>query len=259
MSDATLKRKTYAKYNNNSVGNGFSLNGTQRSQGWIGQDTIGRSFPRTIMKGNVAKGHGGNYGSYPQNNIIVSAVNSLNDTSVIKKSTISNTGMIRNKYRWIWRPQPFSTTKQDTWHSVNAQSDYITSLSSNISSIIDASYSQLIGNKGFNKNCKSCDILPVTARPRGGLVNSQLVQPRNPGYYVKTNMTRPERNNPLTGILGGNYVNYVVNQSTYISHLDSQCTNDISFNVLYSSNCSKKSMPQNLLQTALIGGTRTFG
>ena len=179
MSIATLKRKTSAQYNNNSVGTGFSLNGTHRSQGWIGQDTIGRSFPKTLMKGNIVKGHGGCCGSYPQNNIIVSAVNSLNDPSVIKKSTLDNTGMIRTKYRWIWRPQPYSTTKDDTWRSLNSQSDYITSLSSTISNIIDISYSEVIGNKGLINSCNKCDILPSNIRPRSGLINTQIKQMKN--------------------------------------------------------------------------------
>ena len=56
MSEATLKRKTAVKYRNMSVGNesknnkGFSLNGTTRNQGYVGQDTLGRSLPKTIMK-----------------------------------------------------------------------------------------------------------------------------------------------------------------------------------------------------------------
>jgi hypothetical protein len=261
MSIATLKRKTFAKYNNNSVGTGFSLNGTRRSQGWIGQDTIGRSFPKTLMKGNTVKGHGGCCGSYLQNNIIASAVTSLNDPSVIKTSTIHNDGMLRTKYRWIWRPQPYSTTKDDSSRTINSQSQYITSLSSTISSIIDTSYSEVMKTKGSNNYC--CDLLiPVRARPRAGCINPQIKQTRNPGNFVKTNMSRPEGNNPLIGILGGDYVNFTVNQSTYISYLDKQCIPDISSNELsnnFSSNCTQKPMPQNLLQTPLISGSRTFG
>ena len=44
MSLATLKRKTSAKYNNVSVSNDsvFSLNGTRRIQGYVGQSLFGR-------------------------------------------------------------------------------------------------------------------------------------------------------------------------------------------------------------------------
>jgi len=257
MSIATLKRKTFEQYNNNSVGKGFSLNGTHRSQGWIGQDTIGRSFPKTLMKGNVAKGHGGYNGSYQQNGIISSAITSLNDPSVIKSSVLQNDGMIRTKYRWIWRPQPFSTTKQDTWRTTSDQSTYITSLSATVSNLIDASYSTFIDQK---RSYYCCDIsnIPREARPRGGFINPQVIQTRNPGNYTKTNMSRPERNNPRLGILGGGYINYVIPQSSYIAYLDNQCTpKDLSFN--FTAKCTPKPMAQNLLQVALIGGTRTFG
>jgi len=246
MSEATLKRKTFAKYNNNSVGTGFSINGTRRSQGWIGQDTLGRSLPRTIMKGNVVKGHGGYYGTYPQNTIISSAINSLNDPTVIKSSVLDNDGMIRTKYRWIWRPQPFSTTKQDTNRTKRNQSEYITSLSSTVSNLIDASYSDIISMKN---SCYLCDNsnLPKEARPKP-ITNSQIAQPRYPGNYTKSNMSRPEKNNPLLGILGGGYVNFVLPQSSYIAYLDNQCKpNDLSLN--FTVKCTPKPMPQNLLQT----------
>lgn len=252
MSEATLKRKTIAQYNSSS-GKGFSLNGTTRNQGWIGQDTIGRSFPKTLMKGNVIKGHGGCCGTYPQKSIITSAVTSLNDSSVIKKSVLDTNGMIRTKYRWIWRPQPFSTTKQDTWRTTNSQGSYITTLSSNVSDIIDSSYSNIM-NTNNNACCINTD-LPREARPKS-IINSQIVQTRYPGNHIKTNMTRPEKNNPLLGILGGRYVNFIMPQSKYVSYLNNQCPKIVDKKI--NSTCSSKTMSQNLLQTALIGGIRTF-
>jgi hypothetical protein len=43
MSIATLKKKTQSQYNNVSVGQKqFSLNGTRRSQGWVGQTALAR-------------------------------------------------------------------------------------------------------------------------------------------------------------------------------------------------------------------------
>ena len=60
MSIATLKRKSQTKYNNMSVGQPFfSLNGTHRNQGYVGQTSLSRSLPRTLMRGNVVRGHGG--------------------------------------------------------------------------------------------------------------------------------------------------------------------------------------------------------
>jgi hypothetical protein len=109
MSVATLKRKTQTQYRNMSVGqSAFSLNGTYRSQGYIGQTSLSRSLPRTLAKGNTIRGHGGCCGTYPKYPAILSAVNSTENISVVKKSTLSNKGMLDTKYRWIRRPQPFS-------------------------------------------------------------------------------------------------------------------------------------------------------
>jgi hypothetical protein len=78
MSIATLKRKTEAKYRNSSVGYpSFSLNGTHRSQGYIGQDTIGRRYMNHIT---------------------------TEDASVLKPSVLGTSGQIATQHRWIRRP-----------------------------------------------------------------------------------------------------------------------------------------------------------
>jgi hypothetical protein len=87
MSIATLKRKSQAQYNNNSVGQiAFSLNGTRRNQGYVGQTSLSRSLPRTLARGKIPRGHGGikeNVASYYSNlltsfNIISQTVESIN-------------------------------------------------------------------------------------------------------------------------------------------------------------------------------------
>ena len=102
MSLATLKKKTATKYNNMSVSgpfskNGFSLYGTRRNQGYIGQDTLGRSLPKTIMKGNVQHGHGGCCGTYDVHPIVQSAVTSTNDPLVIKNAVLSTRGLLAKR------------------------------------------------------------------------------------------------------------------------------------------------------------------
>jgi hypothetical protein len=111
MSIATLKKKTQAKYSHNmSTGHsGFSLNGTHRNQGYVGQTSLSRSLPRTLAKGLALKGHGGCSGTYPVNPPILSTVTSTEDNSVVKTSTLGTKGMLDTKYRWIRRPQPFSS------------------------------------------------------------------------------------------------------------------------------------------------------
>ena len=112
MSINTLKRKTAAKYNSQSVGYPqFSINGGYRNQGYVGQTMLSRSFPRTPMKGNVPKGHGGCCGKFEINGIIQSGVTSVNDPQIIKKSNVNELGLLATKYAWVRRPMPFSTFK----------------------------------------------------------------------------------------------------------------------------------------------------
>jgi hypothetical protein len=129
LSIATLKRKTQTKYNNMSVGEKqFSLNGSHRNQGFVGQTSLSRSLPRTLMKGNTLRGHGGCCGTYFITPIVQSAVKTTEDSSIVKSSVINTQGMIDTKYRWIRRPQPFSSTKPDNNSNTNTQEQYIEKL-----------------------------------------------------------------------------------------------------------------------------------
>jgi len=125
MSIVTLKRKTASTYKAMSSGEKqFSLNGTLRSQGYVGQTSLSRSLPKTPMKGNVACGHGGCCGTYNNGPIIQSAVISLNDATVVKSSVLNTSGMLDTKYRWITRPDPFAVVKPDSNNHFRG-SDYV--------------------------------------------------------------------------------------------------------------------------------------
>ena len=140
MSIATLKKKTQAQYNNSSVGQkAFSLNGTHRSQGYVGQTSLSRSLPRTLMNGPTPRGHGGCCGKYYTGHIIQSAVTSLNDPTIVKGSVISTKGMLEEKLHCISNIQEtyfistgplsqYSVVKPDNNQHLNHQSNYITSL-----------------------------------------------------------------------------------------------------------------------------------
>jgi hypothetical protein len=122
MSIATLKRKTQTQYNNMSVGERqFSINGTHRSQGYVGQTSLSRSLPRTLMKGNVAIGHGGCCGKFKKTPIVQSAVISVENPNVVKSSVLGTSGMISTKYAWIKRPQPYTSVKPDNNQNMNSQ------------------------------------------------------------------------------------------------------------------------------------------
>jgi len=126
MSIVALKRKTAVQYNNMSVGtNGFSINGTRRLQGFVGQTSLSRSNHPNVMRGNAIKGHGGCCGTYPVFPLIQSVVCLTEDSNVVKSSVLSNKGMIATKYRWIRRPYPFATVKPDTNLNINSQAQYV--------------------------------------------------------------------------------------------------------------------------------------
>lgn len=127
MSLVTLKNKVKAQYRNSSVSQPqFSLNGTLRNQGYVGQTSLSRHLIRTPMKGNVIKGHGGCCGKYLVKPVIQpSCTRTLNNSSVVKSSVKNNTGMINTQYRWIRRPQPYTSVKPDVNNNINTQEQYI--------------------------------------------------------------------------------------------------------------------------------------
>jgi hypothetical protein len=151
MSIATLKRKTQVKYNNMSVGqNGFSLNGTRRSAGYVGQDMLGRCLVRSLSRGGALKGHGGCCGTYPISQIKSSPeMACLNNPNVVKMSSLNNSGLIATKYSWINRPRPITTWKPLHRHCVNSQSLYIDNLAREVVKYEDC-------NKNVNTPIETC-------------------------------------------------------------------------------------------------------
>lgn len=118
MSIATLKKKTNAQYNRVSVGySQFSINGTHRSQGYVGQDMISRHLPITHRRGVAAVGTGGCCNTYKQENITCGAgITSLNDPTVVKPSVLTTSGRLSNMKncdpnKCISKTKQFSTVK----------------------------------------------------------------------------------------------------------------------------------------------------
>lgn len=137
MSIATFKKKTMAKYNNVSVGQpAFSLNGTHRSQGYVGQTMLSRSLPRTLMKGNVKRGHGGCCGKYPDLPIVRSSIQYQENSKVVKSSVMNSSAVLENLYHCIGDCSKLSKNcsgsskrtnyvKPDSNQHTNSQEDYI--------------------------------------------------------------------------------------------------------------------------------------
>jgi|LauGreDrversion4_2_1035121.scaffolds.fasta_scaffold653528_1 hypothetical protein len=166
MSLATLKKKTSAKYNNMSVNqSGFSLNGTHRSQGYIGQDTLGRSFPRTPMNGTEARGHGGCCGTYVRSNIIQSCVTSTNDPTVVKSSVVGNSGQLA---KWLHTPV-YNVAKPDTTNNINTQQDYISRVEQQ--AIQTVALTKTTDSECNIQKTNSCNLLPSDFIVRKGKAN----------------------------------------------------------------------------------------
>jgi hypothetical protein len=123
MSIATFKKKTAAKYNNASVGQPqFSINGTLRLQGFVGQNIISRSFPRTLMRGNTERGYGGCCGEYYKCEPIspLCAGDFTNDPTSVKKSVVSTSSQLEMQYP----ASDFTTVKPDSNLNANTSQQY---------------------------------------------------------------------------------------------------------------------------------------
>jgi len=195
MSIATLKRKTAVKYNNMSVSKPlFSLNGTHRNQGFVGQTSLSRSLPRTLIKNGGYKNYGGCCGTFKIGEIVQSSVKTTEDSSVVKGSTINTLGLLHvNKYTCLWRPAPYTTVKMDSNQNLNSQSEYIKNVQKNAVTEADA--------------CRTVNTDPSNTSN----TNCKLVRPRytpfkNPGNWAKPN---------------SDFV--AISQGEYLLKLDNKC------------------------------------
>ena len=124
MSLATFKKKTAHKYKNNSVDKRqFSINGTRRNQGYIGQTSLSRNILRTPASGPALQGHGTCCGEYPMKTVFTSSIFSTNDPTMVKSSVLGTKGMLQKRTQWARRPQPFSSTKPSESLNLHKSSD----------------------------------------------------------------------------------------------------------------------------------------
>lgn len=217
MSLATLKKKTKTQYHNmstNRIG-GFSLNGTRRSQGYVGQTMLGRHFPSTPMRGNVPRGNGGCCGTYRVTQIVqtssipfpTNATNgstASNNPAVVKSSVLGTNGLIMTKYPWIRRPKPYANVKPDTNMIQGIQQTYIENLSKNTIAKINA-----CNKVGVCKSfANTCGNLGINQRPRP--FGTTILIPR--GWY---SMTKGPGSVPKLG---------AIDQGSFIQALGGLCS-----------------------------------
>lgn len=225
MSIVTLKKKIQAQYNNPHIGDkygpyskhsatranayngndlnrpyaGFSLNGTHRSQGYVGQTSLGRSLPQTLMRGNVARGSGGYYGKYNTNRgvTIQSAVTSLNNPNIVKPSVLNTNGMYHTQFRWMWRGKPNTSWKPDDAdsHHIGSQEYYIAHLRNKALTCIDSA----------NTNCNSQGTVSCNTSKTSILLSNRNIPIKPVKQITKTDTTS-------------------VDSSIYTQKLQSKCT-----------------------------------
>jgi hypothetical protein len=202
MSIVTLKKKVQAQYNNLSVGQPqFSLNGTRRSSGYVGQDMLGRSLVRSLSRNGALKGHGGCCGKYPTPQIKTSPeMMCLNNPAIVKSSSLNTNGLLMTKYRWIRRPQPYSVTKPNSYLNSNDQASYIDHIARK--TILDSSGCNISGK-----------VVPNSCCP--------LTKPANYNVNSITSWKNPNIIKPGVG---------AINASEHLRSLDKKCTsNDVFF------------------------------
>ena len=126
MSIATLKKKTASKYRNNSANvPHFSLNGTHRNQGYVGQTSLSRTILQTPSSGTESQGHGGCCGQYEHCDLHTSSIHSTENSEYIKASVLSTSGMLAKRTQWVRRPEPYSVTKPSDSINQSSSGSYV--------------------------------------------------------------------------------------------------------------------------------------
>jgi hypothetical protein len=187
MSIATLKRKTSAKYHTMSVSQPqFSLSGTRRLQGYIGQDMLSRSLPRTPMRGNVPIGYGGCCGTYPThvNAVYGIGIYSFNDPMVLKPSVLTTEGMLMKRYQYDTSHWHVKQTSYDTTTYLNTrrqQASTHCSSSENTSTIPSCSYTTNCPTKPLVVDIhKETQLLPHSQQEYISTLQHQCTKELNP-------------------------------------------------------------------------------
>lgn len=195
MSIVTLKKKTAVKYNNMSVSQPvFSLNGTRRSQGFVGQTSLSRSVSRTLVKNGGYKNYGGCCGTFKIGEL--AAIKCTEDNTVVKGSTINTLGLLHvNKYECLWRPAPYTTVKMDSNLNLNSQSDHIKNVQKNALAEADA--------------CSTKNTDPCSTQQSN--TNCKLVRPRYTPFKNAGNWAKPD----------SDFV--AMSQGEYLLKLDKKC------------------------------------
>ena len=118
MSIVALKRRTNAT-NNVSTGGSFSLTGTLRNQGYVGQTGDSRSITYTRIKSNVPGEISGAFAA----NVVKPYFNCLNDSTVVKTGAMSQQAYINTRFQCLLAGSE-TVVKPGSTQNENVQSAY---------------------------------------------------------------------------------------------------------------------------------------
>jgi len=118
MSIVALKRKSAAIKNQSTGSSQFSINGTTRNQGYIGQTLKSRHLIHTPYGGAVRKDYSGCCNDF---DIPPSEITNLEDSSIVKSSVLSYKGMMAKRMLGT----TFNDVKPDGNHIGTDQGSYI--------------------------------------------------------------------------------------------------------------------------------------
>lgn len=149
---------------------GFSINGGHRSKGRVGQ-TMLFSKNGTPYRGAYAIGWGGTQGRYPYTEPVLNDPPSKievegNQYKYIKPSVLSNYGMLRQKYRWVYSGKYPTYWVQPNYGTSNlsdntSQGLYIQNLSAASDCVVDTNdYEKYVGHV-VNHGSSGCQTTPA--------------------------------------------------------------------------------------------------
>ena len=214
MSLATLKKKTQTKYNNMSVNSGFYLNGTTRNQGYIGQTSLSRSLPKTIMQGVIMHGHGGCCGTFQLKPAIQSGVDYQNDFMVKKTSVLNTKGMLANrktKYLDSENNLKSQVVKSDSNQNNNTQVDFINIKKESTIASVDSSNCQPYV---YQTECGACKFENTYVNSCDNACSTQLNKPKR--YNFISEKSKHDSNGETKDIT-------TMSQSAYLENMRKSC------------------------------------
>lgn len=160
--------------------NGFSLVGTHRNIGSVGQTNLAKSVTRTPFRGIAPMGNGGSLGSY-----VINVSNSgsccSNDATIVKNSVKNTSGMISTKYKWLngtypnWWVQDTSPLKHDQSSFIDEKKKRVSRCGSMISTDAGTPATSCQGSKSVKRVNGLPKCRPITKDPKVAVSSSKYM------------------------------------------------------------------------------------